>query len=493
MWHPASALAALKGRRTQWLGLKAQFHCAPAIHGRERVRGYEGVSMTPPRRPALRQPLRLLLILPTALALVIAWSAAVPGVDAHASAGSVANAASVGGCPLFPADNIWNRDISALPASSKSATYIASIGASATCTPTSVLASTMAAPSASPIQWCRKTRRRCRSPSPMQTRAILAPIRFRRTRPSRVECRAMAIAMCWWCRAGPASCYEVYAGATGRAMEAGRPAAARSGGSTRMPCAPTRLDLGGCRGAAHPSGAGALRRGGERGHRARPALHRGPDTKRLHLAGAAPGSSATPAPNLPPMGLRLRLRRASISRRSRGKTGDPDRAQALRDDGWRTTAALVYLGTPDDRWNNDDLAQLKRIPGSDFEVVDTARLQVSANSGQARGSQAGQSTPTPTGRQHARRRSLQSTPTNETRTQTSQRGQTASAGFQAGPLLLAISGVAALGLLGLGLMMWRQRRLPYDGERRDETKCDTPPAKAGGFSGYARPTAHVGA
>ena len=36
--------------------------------------------------------------------------------------------ATVGGCPLFPADNIWNRDISTLPVHPNSANYLASIG-----------------------------------------------------------------------------------------------------------------------------------------------------------------------------------------------------------------------------------------------------------------------------------------------------------------------------------------------------------------------------
>jgi hypothetical protein len=36
--------------------------------------------------------------------------------------------ASVGGCPLFPANNIWNRDISSLPVHSNSANFIQSIG-----------------------------------------------------------------------------------------------------------------------------------------------------------------------------------------------------------------------------------------------------------------------------------------------------------------------------------------------------------------------------
>ena len=40
-------------------------------------------------------------------------------------------------------------------------------------------------------------------------------------------------------------------------------------------------------------------------------------------------------------------------------------------------------GAPDDAWDNDDLAQLRSLKGSDFEAVDTSRLQVDANSGAA--------------------------------------------------------------------------------------------------------------
>ncbi len=36
-------------------------------------------------------------------------------------------------------------------------------------------------------------------------------------------------------------------------------------------------------------------------------------------------------------------------------------------------------GTPDQRWNNDDLHALGEVPGSDFEVIDEASLQVSPN------------------------------------------------------------------------------------------------------------------
>ena len=40
-------------------------------------------------------------------------------------------------------------------------------------------------------------------------------------------------------------------------------------------------------------------------------------------------------------------------------------------------------GATDDRWNNDELHELRFIRGSDFETVDTSSLMVNVNSGQA--------------------------------------------------------------------------------------------------------------
>ena len=37
-------------------------------------------------------------------------------------------------------------------------------------------------------------------------------------------------------------------------------------------------------------------------------------------------------------------------------------------------------GTPDKRWDNDDLHTLDRLPGSDFELVDVSGLKVSTHS-----------------------------------------------------------------------------------------------------------------
>ena len=80
-------------------------------------------------------------------------------------------------------------------------------------------------------------------------------------------------------------------------------------------------------------------------------------------------------PNYPPMGLRLRLK-ASVN-----ISGFPPQDQVI------LTALKAYgmivadngsnwyiSGASDSRWNDDALNQLKTIPGSDFEVVDTSSL-----------------------------------------------------------------------------------------------------------------------
>jgi hypothetical protein len=47
-----------------------------------------------------------------------------------ARAATIFNTAAVGGCPLFPANNVWNYDISRLPVHPNSANFVAAVGLS---------------------------------------------------------------------------------------------------------------------------------------------------------------------------------------------------------------------------------------------------------------------------------------------------------------------------------------------------------------------------
>jgi hypothetical protein len=80
--------------------------------------------------------------------------------------------------------------------------------------------------------------------------------------------------------------------------------------------------------------------------------------------------------NLPPMGLRLRLRsnfpvgsfpyQARVVLRALKRYG-----MIVADNG----SSWYISGVPDDRWSNDQLHTLHRVKGSDFRVVDTSKLR----------------------------------------------------------------------------------------------------------------------
>jgi len=96
-----------------------------------------------------------------------------------------------------------------------------------------------------------------------------------------------------------------------------------------------------------------------------------------HVAGSTAGA--------PPMGARFRLK-ASFS-----LAGYSPQAQVVLR-AMQTYGLIVadngsnwfFQGTADTRWPQGLLTELESVPASAFEAVDTASLQVSANSGQAR-------------------------------------------------------------------------------------------------------------
>jgi hypothetical protein len=78
---------------------------------------------------------------------------------------------------------------------------------------------------------------------------------------------------------------------------------------------------------------------------------------------------------LPPLGQRFRLRQTfDIAKFS------PTNQVILADNG----SPWFLSGAPHPAWNNDELRQLLQIKGSDFEAVDVSSLQLGPDSGQAR-------------------------------------------------------------------------------------------------------------
>lgn len=100
-----------------------------------------------------------------------------------------------------------------------------------------------------------------------------------------------------------------------------------------------------------------------------------PHTRAAHVYPARHDASDSTSPSLPPMGLRLRLKRTF------DVSGFPPQAAVILTALKRYGMLLAdnglpwYVsGVPNKHWNNGELATLNRVKGSDFEVVDTSSL-----------------------------------------------------------------------------------------------------------------------
>ena len=99
-------------------------------------------------------------------------------------------------------------------------------------------------------------------------------------------------------------------------------------------------------------------------------------SRRAYIYPARHFASSATNRNLPPMGLRLRLRsdfrvggfpyQARVILRALKRYG-----MIVADNG----SSWYISGAPDERWNNDQLHTLHRVKGSDFRVVDTSKLR----------------------------------------------------------------------------------------------------------------------
>ena len=95
-----------------------------------------------------------------------------------------------------------------------------------------------------------------------------------------------------------------------------------------------------------------------------------PSTQNRYVWPARHAASDDSNPALPPMGLRLRLRRdadlSGLAPQARVV------AQAMQTYGVIVAdngSAWYLSGTPDERWDNDDLQTLATLSGADFEAV----------------------------------------------------------------------------------------------------------------------------
>lgn len=100
-----------------------------------------------------------------------------------------------------------------------------------------------------------------------------------------------------------------------------------------------------------------------------------PRTSRAYVYPARHFASSSSNPDLPPMGLRLRLKASvdisAFPKQSRVVLTALRRyGMILADNG----SPWYVSGAPHSKWDNDDLRSFHRLSGDDFEVVDTSSL-----------------------------------------------------------------------------------------------------------------------
>lgn len=268
-------------------------------------------------------------------------------------------------CPLFPVSNVWNKRIDRLPVASNSATLVRSIGLSAPLHPDfgsyrgygipyNVV--TSATPrSAVAFRWPGESDR---GPYPI---------------PANVKQEGGSDGHILLVDRDACRLYELF-GAARRSdgWHAGSGAIWNLRSNALRPTGWTSADAAGL-----PILPGLARYDEVAAGAIRHALRFTADsTRRAYLYPARHYASDSTSSSLPPMGLRVRLKRSvDISRFGRQSrvilTALKRYGMLLADNGspWYVT------GSPDAGWNDDDLHALHQITGSDFEVVDTSSLR----------------------------------------------------------------------------------------------------------------------
>jgi len=289
-----------------------------------------------------------------------------------AAAGSAAPLPSAPGCPVFPADNAWNRRIDTLPVAAGSAATVAAIGTAKTLHADFGSGTWDGGPIGIPITVVGNSQPRSAvqfeyadesDPGPYP---IPANVRIEGGPASTGDRHALIVDR------DACRLYELYAlRRVGGRWTAGSGAIWNLRSNRLRPAGWTSADAAGL-----PILPGLARYDevarGHIDHALRFTVSR---TRRAYLWPARHFASSLTDPALPPMGARLRLKRSfAIS-------GFPPQArvvlQALKEYGMIVAdngSDWFISGAPDPRWSNDDLHSLGRVPGSAFEVVDTSSL-----------------------------------------------------------------------------------------------------------------------
>ncbi len=270
-------------------------------------------------------------------------------------------------CQIFPADNVWNERVDALPVEADSSTLVASIGLNSYLHPDFSSFADGGYGIPYNVVGSRVSKKKVKFQYASQSDKGPYPI----PKHPKIEGgsdRHILIVQKKECRL-----YELYAAhKTTTGWKAGSGAIWDLSSNALRPAGWTSADAAGL-----PILPGLVRydevAAGAINHALR---FTAPLTRRAYIYPARHFASDSTSASLPPMGLRVRLKaNVDISRfgpQSQVLLVALQRyGMILADNGspWYVT------GAPSARWNDDDLHQLQQLHGSDFEVVDTASLR----------------------------------------------------------------------------------------------------------------------
>lgn len=303
--------------------------------------------------------------------LLAAWAGPGPSADGAARAdrayGQSGPGTRLAGCPVFPSGNAWNRDISRAPVHPLSSRYISSIGRATTLhadfgsgrygdygIPFRVVGRKQ---QKIPVKFTAYGSESDRGPYPI-------PLG------SRIEGGSdnHVIAL----QRGTCRLYELYRARRGDGRWLADSGARFDLRSNRLrPAGWTSADAAGLPilpGLARADEAGS----GRITHALRVTVS---ESQRGYIHPARHFASSSSDRSLPPMGLRLRLKDGYDLSGFSGQSRTILRALKkygliVADNG----SDWFISGTPDRRWNDDVLDQLKSVPGRAFEAVSTGRI-----------------------------------------------------------------------------------------------------------------------
>ena len=289
---------------------------------------------------------------------------------------------TIAGCPLQPADNIWNVPIDTLPPDANSAAYINTIGSSAHVHADFGSGTWLGFPIGIPYTTVLGTQATSTVIFQWPGESDAGPYPIPANVPIEGDPNGDGDRHILLVDRDNCTLYELYAAhKVGNQWYAGSGAIFDLNSNTLRPDGWTSADAAGL-----PILPGLVRYDevavGEINHALR---FTAPQTRGDYIWPARHEASDLTGAQYPPMGQRFRLKASFVIDNSFSPHAQTI-LRALKKYGLilADNGSRWYIsGTPDERWDNDVLHELDVVTGDDFEAVDVSSLLVNANSGQA--------------------------------------------------------------------------------------------------------------